>query len=131
MVIRYCRAPELEVAVKEIIFRLGMSHVDPSRVVCVRSKGSNSSRTLARIHGLPRLWQFTLESKPCYVIEVISEYFDRLDREEQEKTIIHELLHIPASFGGGFRYHGNWVNRRRVDKVYKILQENRRKSLFS
>ncbi len=131
MVIKYSRAHDLEFAVKEIILRLGMSHLDPSRVVCVRSKGSKSSRTLARIHGLPKLWQFTLEYKPCYVIEFISEYFDRLDREVQEKTIIHELLHIPACFGGGFRHHGNWVNRKRVNKIYKILQDSRRKALFS
>jgi predicted metallopeptidase len=128
MVIQYSRAPELEVTVKEIVFRLGLSHVDLSHVVCVRSKGSNSSRTLARIHGLPRLWQFTLGTKPCYVIEVVSECFDRLSHEDREKTLIHELLHIPVSFGGGFRHHGDWVNRKRVDRVYEMLQESRRQA---
>lgn len=121
MVIRYSRAPELEADVKEIVIRLGLTHVDPGRVICVRSKGTEAKRTLARIHGLPRLWQFTLGTKPCYVIEVVSESFDLLSREEREKTIIHELLHIPASFGGGFRHHKGWVNRQRVEKVYKML----------
>lgn len=126
--IRYSRAPELEAAVKEIVHRLGLTHVDPSRVMCVRSRGSNAPRTLARIHGLPRLWQFTLGTKPCYVIEVVSEHFDNLSKEEREKTLIHEILHIPASFGGGFRHHKDWVNRQRVEKVYKMLQESRRLS---
>jgi predicted metallopeptidase len=126
MVIRYSRAPELEADVKEIVIRLGLTHVDPGRVICVRSKGTEAKRTLARIHGLPRLWQFTLGTKPCYVIEVVSESFDLLSREEREKTIIHELLHIPASFGGGFRHHKGWVDRQRVEKVYKMLQERRR-----
>ena len=124
--IRYSRAPELEVAVKEIVLRLGLTHIDPRRVSCVRSKGSEASRTMARIHGLPRLWQFALGTKACYVMEVVSERFDILNREEQEKTIIHELLHIPASFGGGFRHHRGWVDRQRVERVYKMLQESRR-----
>jgi len=128
MVIRYSRAPELEAAVREVVLRLGLTHIDPSRVVCVRSEGSKASRTLARIHGLPRLWQFTLGAKPCYVIEVVSECFDLLSEEEREKTLIHEILHIPGSFGGGFRHHKGWVDRQRVERVYRMLQERRRET---
>jgi len=125
MVIRYSRAPDLESVVKEIVACTGMSHIDLSRVVVLRSKGSKACRTLARVHGLPRVWQQSLGIKPSYAIEVISEQFDRLMQEEREKTLIHELLHIPNCFGGGFRHHGNWVDRGRVERVYNIFRARR------
>ncbi len=131
MVIRYSAAPELEASVKEIVNHLGLTHVDPDRVRCVRSRGSKAYRTIARIHGLPRIWQYAFDSKPHYVIEVISECFDSLSPVDKEKTLIHELLHVPASFGGGFRHHGDWVNRQRVERVYKMLQESRTREMRS
>jgi len=131
MVIRYSAAPELDSAVKEIVLHLGLTHIDVSRIICIRSKGSKATRTLARIHGLPRVWQFAFESKPYYVIEVISECFDVLNQQQKEKVLIHELLHVPGNFGGGFRHHGNWVNRQRVEHVYEILQKRRQSKLQS
>jgi len=125
MVIRYSRAPDLESVVKEIVACTGMSHIDLSRVTVLRSKGSKACRTLARVYGLPRVWQQSLGIRPSYAIEVISEQFDRLSQEEREKTLIHELLHIPNSFGGGFRHHGDWVDRERVERVYNIYRMRR------
>ena len=55
--------------------------------------------------------------KGFYLIEVISEKFDKLSVDEQLKVIIHELMHIPKSFGGGFIHH-NKVHDISVDKVY-------------
>jgi predicted metallopeptidase len=40
-------------------------------------------------------------------------------------VLIHELLHIPTSFGGGFRHHRDWVDRQRVERVYRMLRESR------
>ena len=125
MVIRYSSAPELNSIVKGIVLDLGLTYIEPNRVICVRSRGSKAIRTLARIHGLPRIWQCVFESRPCYVIEVIAECFDILNQQEKEKVLIHELLHIPNNFGGGFRHHGNWVNRKRVERVYGMLQKIR------
>jgi len=56
--------------------------------------------------------------KGFYLIEVISEKFDRLPSEEQLKVIIHELMHIPKSFGGGFIHH-NKVHAKSVKEVYE------------
>ena len=60
-----------------------------------------------------------MKTRPFYVIEVISEQFDKMDEEEQTKTLIHELMHIPKNFGGGFRHH-DFVNRGNIEKMYKI-----------
>ena len=46
-----------------------------------------------------------------------------MSREEQDKTLIHELIHTPKSFGGGFKHH-NVINRRNVEKLYRIYREN-------
>ena len=78
--------------VDEIIDRMGISYIKKDFVFCVRSRGSRSIHTLARIHGLEKIWQEALNLPPAYVIEVISERYDRLPEEEKDKTLIHELL---------------------------------------
>ena len=65
--------------------------------------------------------------KGFYLIEVISEKFDKLSAEEQLKVIIHELMHIPNTFGGGFKHH-NVVNDTNVEKVYQHYTMLKKKS---
>ncbi|MEM3023045.1 MAG: putative metallopeptidase [Candidatus Bathyarchaeia archaeon] len=120
--IRYYPAPDIQERVRELVGSLGFDHIDADRVICLRSRGSRASRALARIHGLPRVWQRALSSGPLYVIEVISERFDALDGEERDKVLIHELLHIPKGFGGGLRGHKKAINRRRVDRLHSMLR---------
>jgi len=55
--------------------------------------------------------------KGFYLIEVISEKFDKLPAEEKVKVIIHELMHIPKSFGGGFIHHDK-VHDESVKEIY-------------
>jgi predicted metallopeptidase len=57
-------------------------------------------------------------------VEVLAEQYDQLSIDEKEKTLIHELLHIPRSFGGGFRHHKDWVTRRRVEELHKALRRS-------
>jgi predicted metallopeptidase len=122
--IRYEHAPDVRERTITIANKLGMKH-DMSRVVCVRSRGSSSRRTLARCHALPRIMQLALGTKAVYVIEMISEKFDKMSVEDQDKTIIHELMHIPNSFGGGFRNHCQYVTREKVERMYrKFKNEN-------
>ncbi len=117
--IRYEPAPDIENAVKDVVEKLDMEHVDLARVKCVRSFGSGSRYTIARCHALPRIMQKAIGLKAHYIIEVISEKFDRMDNEEKMKIIIHELMHIPKSFRGGFRHHKPYVNRTEVEKMYR------------
>jgi predicted metallopeptidase len=74
---------------------------------------------VARIHSLGILWQKALRTRPGYLIEVISERYDRLNREEKEKVLIHELLHIPHGFSGGFRPHKGNITRRKIDSLHE------------
>ena len=121
--ISYERAHDIQRKAEFIAERLGFHWIDMSRVVCVRSYGSKSVRTLARCHGLTKIMQAALGVKGHYVIEVISEHFDKLSPVEQTKTLIHELMHIPRQMGGGFRHHRPYVNRRTVDRMYERLIE--------
>jgi len=73
---------------------------------------------------LGKIWQ-TAGLEPAYVIEVIAERFDMLTREDQDRTIIHELLHIPHGFQGGFRHHKNYVNTEIVETWYKRFRQKR------
>ncbi len=117
--IRYELARDIGAAVRDILEKVPMTHVDESRVACVRSRGSRSRRIIARCHGLSRIVQLALNLEPHYVIEIVSERFDRLSKEEQTKVLIHELMHIPHSFGGGFRVHKPHVTQKKVEGMYK------------
>lgn len=114
-------APDIHEEIKKLVLGLKFEHVDPSRIVCMRSSGSKS-RANARIWGMPRIWQQALNIEPHYVIEVLSQYFDNLPKEEKEKTLIHELLHIPKTFSGALVPHkcfGKKIDRKRVEKLYR------------
>lgn len=116
--IQYCLAEDIDLRVKEIIRKLKMTHIDETRVICMRSKGSGSNRVIARCHGLSRIMQLALMREPYYVIEILSERFDHLSQEDQTKVLIHEVLHIPHRFGGGFRAHKPFVTQAKVKKMY-------------
>lgn len=126
MPIRYTGAADVKKLADEIIDRLGLFHVVPQFVFCFRSTGSTSKRTIARIHGLGKIWQEALNLPPSYTIEVISERYDRLSQTGKEKTVIHELLHVPRGFAGGFRPHKGYIDERIVDDLYRKLQEHRK-----
>ena len=119
MAIKFCIDEEITQKVQEIAATLGMEHVATDRVVCMRSHGSGSRRTIARCYGLTKIWQKALGIKAHYIIEVISEKYDRQSNEDRDKTLIHELMHIPFNFGGGFKHHSNYVTQRNVDAMYK------------
>lgn len=124
MQFRYERAPDVSEMLVKIVDKLGFTHIPKHRVYCYRSYGSKAGNVIARVHSLPRIWQQALSEPAYYAVEVLSEQYDALPYEEKEKTLIHELLHIPKSFGGGFRHHRDWVTKRRVDQLHRALREN-------
>jgi predicted metallopeptidase len=109
--IRYEPAPDIQARFADIVRTLGLNHIDLDKVVCIRSRGSSARRIIARCHGMSKVLQVAMGIKAFYVLEFISERFDRLSAIEQIRTIIHELMHIPKNFGGGFRYHDHVTAR--------------------
>jgi len=122
---KYLRSSELDEKIRDIVCRLNLNYIDVGRVVCIRSFGTKSRRVLARCHTLPKIIQKALSMDAHYVIEIVSENFNRLNPEEQLKVLIHEVLHIPKTFGGGFRHHRPYVNRRTVERAYKMYRSSR------
>lgn len=117
--ISYEKAPDVEVIANSVIRALSLDYIDSDRLYFYRSRGSKSRRVQARIHGMGRIWFDALRMQPRYIIEVISEEYDRLDQIEREKVVIHELMHIPAKFSGGFVPHKGKINRRSVEKMHQ------------
>ncbi len=101
---KYEAAPDLQARVDEIA-RVLFPHVIMERVKVFRSFGSSSSNTIARCHALGKLMQNVLGIKAHYGIEFLEENFGKLNDKEKTKVMVHELMHIPKSFGGGFKHH--------------------------
>ncbi len=114
---RYEFAPDLQLIAQEIS-RMLFPHVQIENVRCFRSWGSSARGVIARCHTIGKLMQMAIGIKAVYALEFLSERFDKLSEEEQIKTIIHELMHIPKTFGGGFAHH-NIVTNKKVDMAYK------------
>ena len=118
------RAEDIQEKINLLLEHIKMPHVDPERIVAFRSRKSKA-RAYARIWSLPRIWQQALKVKPHYCIEVLSEKFDRLSKEEKTKILIHELLHIPKTFSGSLLPHRNRgarIDSRLVEKYYQKLK---------
>ena len=114
---KYEYAPDLQAIAHDISEKM-FPHVDMSRVKCFRSYGTSSKRTIARCHALGKIMQKTIGVPAYYALEFLVERFEKLSNEDKLKTIIHELMHIPKTFGGGFKHH-DYVTDKNVNKCYK------------
>ena len=123
---KYDFSEELTQKAQRIAQELGMQYIELDRIACVKSKGSKSRRTIARIHTIGKVMQLGMQEKPFYTIELITEKFDKQSEEEKEKTLIHELMHIPAGFKGGFRQHKPFVTHAKVEEMFKQIKEKQK-----
>jgi predicted metallopeptidase len=123
--IRYEIADDIQSRFADIVRTLGLRYIDLEKVVCIRSRGSSARRVIARCHGMSKVLQIALRIKAFYVLEFISERFDALSARGQDETIIHELMHIPKNFGGGFRFHDH-VTAGNVRKMLEDYREAKR-----
>lgn len=119
---QYIEAPDIRQKLEHIVRTLGMDQVDLERVACFRSRGTSTRRTIARCHGLPKVMQLGMGTRAFYVIELISERFDKLSEDEQTEVLLHELMHIPKNFGGGFRKH-DYVCSKEVKRMHRLYKE--------
>jgi len=97
-------APDIKKRALALIKGLQLDYLQGNRIFFYRSTGSKA-RAYARTWGLPALWQNALKTEPAYIIEVISKYFDRLSRRDQDKVLLHEISHIPKTFSGALVPH--------------------------
>jgi len=124
---RYDYAPDLKERLVDMVKTLDMEHIDINRVECLRSFGSSTKRTIARCHTIGKVMQKGMKAPAFYTIEFL-EKFDKLNRSDQDKVIIHELLHIPKTFGGGFRQH-DFVCEENIAKLHRNFELRKRFSL--
>lgn len=126
---KYEYAEDLQQQAEEISKML-FPHVDLNNMKCYRSYGTSSRGTIARCHALNKIMQKAIGIKAVYVLEFLTERFEKLSEEDKLKVIIHELMHIPKTFGGGFVHH-DVVTERNVNHCYaeykKIKNEKKNK----
>jgi len=125
---KYEFAPDLQLKAQEIS-RILFPHVQLDNVRCFRGFGSSSRRTIARCHALGKLMQKAIGIKAVYALEFLAERFDKLSEEDQIKVIIHELMHIPKTFGGGFKHH-DVVTEKNVNLMYKKYKRLKNENKF-
>ena len=123
VLMRYEFAPDLQEKAEEIS-RILFPHIRMWDVKCYISYGTSSKRVIARCHALGKLMQKALRRPAFYALEFLFERFSKLSEEEKIKTIIHELMHIPYAFGGGFKHHDH-VTEKNVNKMYKVYMERK------
>ena len=122
---KYEFAPDLQYEA-EVISKLLFPHIRIGFFRCLRSYGSSSRNTIARCHALGKLMQKAMGVPAFYAIEFLHENFDNMPEDEKIKVIIHELMHIPKTFGGGFRHH-DWVCEKNVELFYQKYENLKRK----
>jgi len=121
------RADDIKLKLVEIIEKLEMNHINPDRIICMRSTGSTSDAT-ARIWSFPKIWQKALDLESHYIIEVLAEKYDDLSEDDKQRTLIHELMHVPKTFSGALVPHkcfGKRIDRRSVEKLFKEFKRKR------
>jgi predicted metallopeptidase len=114
------KAPDIKKEIALLKTLLNLPNIQTSRIFCFRSQNAKT-KAYARIWGLPRLWQMALKSEPAYILEVIAERFDKLDKREQHKVLLHELAHIPKNFSGSLLPHTHKRKGNFHDKLRRML----------
>lgn len=125
---RWEKAKDIKEELEKILKKIEFPHITLERIICFRSFGSKSSAR-ARIWSLPRVWQQALNVKSHYVIEVLTEKFDKLSSDDQKRILIHELLHIPKTFSGSLRPHSGrtWkLDHTMVERLFKQYKNSLR-----
>jgi len=111
---------EIENRVNKLIKVLDLEWLSYGRIFYYRSINSKA-RAYARTWGLPRLWQRTLKVEPAYIVEVISEHFDKLDKRKQDEVLLHELSHIPRNFSGALTPHTRSGHNNFKEKLKQMI----------
>lgn len=119
-------APDITQRIRFLVDQLSFDHIKAENIICFRSTGATGNAR-ARIWSFPKIWQMALELEAHYCIEVLSEKFDNQSLDDQERILIHELIHIPKNFSGALVPHR--THKHRTFKHYHDTVESLFKSL--
>lgn len=100
--------------------KLKFSWIVKANVYFLRSQNAKTN-AYARIWGLGRVWQLVLQEKPSYIVEVISEKYDRLAQRDKDAVLLHEISHIPKNFSGSLVPHYHRGKRNFHKKVRDLI----------
>jgi predicted metallopeptidase len=120
------KAPDIDKIVRSVLKRNLFPYIDPKRIVCMRSTKA-TSRARARIWSFPRIWQMALGKPAYYIIEVLSQHFDKLSEDDKARILIHELMHIPKNFSGALVPHRGIhkrINNHTVEQMFRQFQSD-------
>lgn len=124
--LEWLQALDIEVRLDTLIRKAKVDWVKRDQIYAYRSKHANT-RAYARIWGLARIWQTALSIPPSYVIEVVSEKFDKLGEADKDKVLLHEIAHIPKNFSGSLLAHthrGEGSFHGRLNKLIATYKKN-------
>lgn len=116
------KASDIDKRIVNITSKTDLGWKSKAKIYSFRSYNSKS-RAYARIWGLPRIWQMALEEEPSYVVEVLSEKFDKLRDSQKDNVLIHELAHIPKNVSGSLVPHFR-KGKRNFSKRVKMLSNS-------
>ena len=121
-------APDVTSRIRFLVKELNLTHINSKNLICFRSTEA-TSRARARIWSLPKIWQMGLNIQAHYCIEVLSQHFDNQSLDDQERILIHELMHIPKNFSGALVPHRNHKHKTfrhyhdTVEELFKSLMK--------
>jgi len=119
-------APDVKKRLLYIISSIGIKSLNIKRIYSLRSINSKT-RAYARIWGLTSVWQKVLKVQASYIIEVISEKYDKLPQTEKDRILLHELNHIPKNFSGALVPHfrkGKRSFKRKLEELLSLYVRN-------
>src|SRR6266404_3335301 len=79
-------AEDIKEDLADIIKHIDLPHINLERIYCYRTKGSKT-RAYARTWAFPKIFQSALLVEPAYVIEVLSQHYDKLDEDKRKKYL--------------------------------------------
>jgi predicted metallopeptidase len=97
-------APDIKKRLAFLAKHAEIDWLNLDRIFTYRSV-NGKTRAYARTWGLPSLWQRALGVTPGYIVEVVSEHFDKLNQSDKDRVLLHELTHIPKNFSGALVPH--------------------------
>jgi len=121
---KWVNARDIKKNLKKLVVDLKMDRINLARIICFRSFGSKS-KARARIWSFPRVWQQALNLPPYYIVEVLSEKYDKLSENDKKKVLIHELMHIPKNFSGSLIAHRSRylkINSKTIEKLFSKIR---------